>query len=370
MIDIRDHGGSYGAGIAKNIPMDLGKVELVKTVETVWRTQTGATPVMDFNDMKYNKATNEVFILGYNTRKITVVDADTGSIKRSFTLPAASSSYETYDANGIVISDTGRLYIKAWDNFNRGTVTEINPSTGAKIKTVKSTQTAQAGSLYNNYLFEIQDGKVFFAYGSTGVNIEEYDLNLNAIRSTTIGGQQARKNGISLSLSNNRGVSLQEGNSYAVLFDYNPYLNRSYINVSTGTSSCIAGILGDKVVFVDNVDIKFYNLFGVLLKTITQPKISGGEYDDYYIFNGYKNMIKDMGNGIGVVSHSSGYRQIVYIDANKMEISTQKYGEDGYIQGNEAGTDIRNRFDVIDNQRIAIPRYGVYGVYRAYQKII
>lgn len=369
MIDIRDHGGSYGAGIAKNIPMDLGSVNLVKSVSTVWRTQTGATPVMDFNDMKYNKVTNEIFVLGYNTRKITVVDADTGTIKRTVTLPSASSTYEVYGLSGILISDTGRVYLSGWDNSNKGTVTEINPSNGAKIKTVKTSESTTSGSLHAKMIFEIHGGRIFFAYGGN-VNIDEFDFNLNLLKSTSILGQLSRKNGIVISLENNRGVTTSEYNPWFHLFDYSPYLQRTRIDLSTGPSSCIAGFIGDKLVVVDGLDLKFYNLFGTLIKTIVQPKVVGGEYDGFYVFTGYKMMIKNIGKNIGVVSHSSNARQFVYIDSDLMEIVTMRYAEDGLVSNNSYGADVEDRFDIIDNQRIAIPRYGVYGVYRASQKLV
>ena len=165
MLDIRDHGGSYGGGgVQKNTIVPAGKFTFTDIAESLFKRSTTSTSTSIYT-FSLNKITNEVYALSKNERKIYVLDAITGDIKKNFIVSTTNPVNAVF--NQITVSDNGRLYIGFYSTF--AYVAEINPNTGAIIK--------QVGLSSNDriWLMEIINGQVHVGHWTGTIDIFDLD---------------------------------------------------------------------------------------------------------------------------------------------------------------------------------------------------
>lgn len=177
--DIKDHGGimTGGGGLRENTEIFPGTYSINDYTDTVFNvSHTFNTD--DVKSMAYMDSTNELFAVSFTTKLIKVYDANNGTLKRSIQLPEASSSGFYISAISHLLTISGRLFITGYSNvYNKIAVSEINPSSGAHIKSSYTALSGNSGfktfaSIYNNEIY------VMFNYGSIAV----FDLTLTEKR--------------------------------------------------------------------------------------------------------------------------------------------------------------------------------------------
>lgn len=255
MLDIRDHGGGYGGGgVQKNAIVPAGKFIFSDMAESLFRRTTIATSTSIYA-FALNKATNEVYALSKNERKIYVLDAATGDIKRNFIVSTTNPTNVVF--NELTVSDNGRLYIGFYSTF--AYVAEINPNTGAVIK--------QTGLSSNDriWLMEVINGQVHVGHWTGTIDIFDLDLN-NRVAKSYNNSVENTEYGAHVDIEKNIILYPQTSNNQTVMKRYTDGLG----GVSLwGNGNQSAVTTKDYVVVAGSSTVYKYSLTGTLIAQMT-----------------------------------------------------------------------------------------------------
>lgn len=255
MFDIQDHGGGYGGGgVQRNTIVPAGKFTFTDMAESLFKRTTTSTSTSIYA-FALNKVTNEVYALSKNERKIYVLDAVTGDIKRNFIVSTTNPVNAVF--NQITISDNGRLYIGFYSTF--AYVAEINPNTGAVIKQ------ASLSSNDRIWLLEIINGQIHVGHWTGTIDTFDLDLN-NRVAKTYSNSTENTEYGAHVDIEKNIILYPQVSNSRTVM---KKYTDGSGGNLLWGDGYQSAATTKDYVVVAGTSTLYKYALTGALIAQMT-----------------------------------------------------------------------------------------------------